>query len=316
MKTRKLTLAIAALLLTSAAFVSSCRKKKEDDKDTDTATAQDNSMAESSSNDAIKMAGQASESGALSSYRMADQTGGILTASVVITYDSTNTKTILVDFGTGTICHDGHTRSGQVKFDYSGSTLGAKFYRHPGFKCVITTPNNNYFVDGNKVTFNKTIINTTPAGFNPATTNLTWSVNGSVTIVKASNGGTINWSCNRTITLKNTSPITYAGQPVAASYNGQYLPIDWLHAVFSVSGSANGTSAAGVGYSFNTNSPLVVNMNCAPIATRLGHHPIVEGSFDFTPGSKATRHVDFGNGSCDNTFVVTINGVSYTITIN
>ena len=171
-------------------------------------------------------------------------------------------------------------------------------------------------VDGNKVTLSKTIINTTAAGFNPATTNMTWSINGNVTIVKANNGGTINWSCNRTISLMNTSAITYDGQSVAASYSAQSTPIDWLHAVIGVSGSANGTSSGGQPYSFNTTSPLVVNMNCTPDPNKPGHHPIVQGAFDFTPGSKATRHVDFGNGSCDNTFVVTINGVSYTITIN
>lgn len=317
MKTRKLTLVLATMLLASAAFVSSCKKKTTTDtKDTDTSAASDNSLAESSSNDAIKMAGQASENGALSSYKLGNE-ASILSTCAIIIYDSTANKTITVNFGTTPcLCQDGHYRSGTVKFDYSGSTLGAKFYRHPGFKCVVTTPNNDYYVDANKVTFSKTIINTTALGFNPTTTNMTWSVNGSVTIVKANNGGTINWSCNRTITLMNTVATTYNGQSILASYTGQSTPIDWLHALFSVGGSANGTSANGTAYSFSTTSPLVVNMNCVPSGSPAGHHPIVQGSFDFTPSGKATRHVDFGNGSCDNTFVVTINGVSYTITIN
>jgi len=318
MKTRKLTLVLATMLLASAAFVSSCKKKTTEDKDTDTSVASDNSLAESSSNDAIKMAGQASENGALSSYKMGNE-ASILSTCATVTFDTltTTTRSFSVYFGpTPCLCQDGHYRSGTVKFDYLGSTLGAKFYRHPGFKCVITTPNSDYYIDGNKVTFSKTIINTTAVGFNPATTNMTWSVNGSVTIVKANNGGTISWSCSRIITLMNTIATTYSGQSIPASYTSQSTPIDWLHALFSVGGSANGTSANGTAYSFSTTSPLVVNMNCVPSGSPAGRHPIVQGAFDFTPSGKATRHVDFGNGSCDNTFTVTINGVSYTITIN
>src|SRR5579872_1285703 len=147
MKTRKLTLALAAILLTSAAFVSSCKKKTTDDKDSDTTAASDNSMAESSSNDAIKMAGQASESGSLSSYKLGEQNNSILSSCAVLVYDSVTSKTITVNFGsTPCLCADGHYRNGTVKFDYSGSTLGAKFYRNPGFKCIVTTPNNDYYV--------------------------------------------------------------------------------------------------------------------------------------------------------------------------
>ncbi len=311
MKTKKFTLVLATILLASAAFVSSCKKKTEDPKDTDTAAASDNSMAESSSNDAIKMAGQASDNGSLSSYRTGPEANVSALSCATVTVNTT-TKIITATFGGG-VCLDGHYRTGSITFDYSGSTLGATAYRHPGFKCVITTQ--NYTLDGNAVTLNKTIINTTAAGFNPATTNLTWSVTGSVTIVKINNGGTVTWNCSRTITLMNTGGITYNSVAVAASYTDAITPISWITAVVSVSGNANGTTTKGEAYNFNVTSPLVVNMNCTPDPLKPGHHPIVQGSFDFTPGTKATRKVDFGNGSCDNTFTVSINGVSYTITI-
>src|SRR5438105_15384558 len=106
----------------------------------------------------------------------------------------------------------------------------------------------------------------------------------------------------------NTAAITYGGASIPASYVDQNTVIDWAHAIVSVSGSVNGTTAKNESYTFTTTSPLVVNMNCTPDPNKPGRHPIVQGSFDFKPGSKGNRHVDFGSGACDMSCQVTITG--------
>ncbi len=304
--TKKLSLILTTFCLASAVLFTSCRKKTETP-DNDYTAATDNNMAEWAANDAITMGGQASESGSVS-YKQGNDNSILATcASVTV---NTTTKIITVNFSGGA-CSDGHIRSGTVQFDYSGSTAGAVYYRHPGFKLVVSTPGNTYYVDGNKVAITHTVTNTTAANFDPNTTDMTWSIAGNVTITKAGNGGTINWNCNRTKTLMNTQAMTYNGAAIAASYVDQNTVIDWAKAVISVSGTANGTTAKGESFTLSTTSPLVVNMNCTPDPNKPGRHPIVEGGIDFTPGSKSVRHIDFGSGTCDNNGTVSLNGNTY-----
>jgi hypothetical protein len=40
-----------------------------------------------------------------------------------------------------------------------------------------------------------------------------------------------------------------------------------------------------------------------------------QGLLQHTPGGKATRYIDFGNGACDSDATVTINGTNYNITL-
>jgi hypothetical protein len=252
------------------------------------------------------MGGQASETGSVS-YRQA-YPNSILATCATVTVD-VNNKKITVNFPGG-VCNDGHIRQGTLFFDYSGSAAGANVYRNPGFKCVLTSQ--NYMVDGNSIAITHTVTNTTPANFTTPTL-MTWTVAANVTIVKPGNGGTITWNATRTHTLLNTYATSFAGTNYPAAYTDQNTVIDWAHAIVSYSGTANGTTAKGESYSFTTTSPLIVNMNCTPDANKPSRHPIVQGAFDFTPGNKGTRHVDFGSGTCDMTCQVTIsaNGKTY-----
>lgn len=309
--TKRFGLLLTTCVLAFTVGMTSCKKSStEEAKDTDASAASDNNLGEWTTNDAITMAGQASETGSVS-YRQGNE-NSILSACATVTVNTT-AKIITVNFAGGA-CNDGHYRYGTITFDYSQSTNGAVYYRNPGFKCVISS--SNYIVDGYTVTLNHTVTNTTAANFNSAATNLTWNINGSVTVKKPNNGGTVTWNCNRTKTLLNTRQITYAGVQIASSYVDQNTVIDWAHAVISLSGSANGTTAKGETFSFNTTKDLVINMNCTPNSNQPARHPIVEGAFDFTPGSKGKRHVDFGNpdGGCDFDCWVTVyntSGASY-----
>jgi hypothetical protein len=306
MKTSKLTLSFAAIMLSMAVAVISCKKKDNTPSDSDTSSASDNSLAEKTSNDIVLMAGQASDiavGDSLNAYR-----GGsdyILGLSCATITRDTATKKITLTFSGGT-CLDGHTRSGSILIDYSGSLGFPTHYRTPGFKCVVTST--NYVVDGNQVNIvNKTIANTTPLQFNPATTNETWSISSNINIVKASNGGTVSWSATKTKTLLNTSDTNV--------YHGQAVHITWSKAKVGITGNATGTTAKGESFTANVITQLVRDMNCSPNAAHPGSHPFIQGTLDFTPGTKAVRHFDYGNGSCDNLATVTINGVVYNITL-
>jgi hypothetical protein len=313
--TLKTGLILTSFALAFAVLMTSCKKKETETPDTDTQAVADNNTAEWIANDAITMGGQASETGSVS-YRQT-YPNSVLATCATVTVD-VNAKKITVNFPGG-ICSDGHIRQGTLLFDYSGSAAGANVYRNPGFKCVLTSQ--NYMVDGNNVTINHTVTNTTPANFS-SPTNLTWAVTATVTVVKAGNGGTITWNCNRTHTLLNTYPFALGGINYGAAYTDQNTVIQWnpiqgqavpSAAIIGVSGTANGTTAKGESYSFATTSQLVVNMNCTPDANKPSRHPIVQGAFDFTPGNKGTRHVDFGSGTCDMICTVTIsaNGKTY-----
>jgi hypothetical protein len=299
-KNRMILAAISAVVVMSLA-VTSC-KKKDTSTNEEIGTATDNANAEHTVNDITAMSAQASDgSSTMATYRTTPTNDQILSGSCASYSVDTIHHIIVITFN-GSLCLDGRTRSGSLTLDYSASTLGARHYRDPGFSCTVTS--NNYVVDGNQVNIiNKSISNTTAAGFNPATTDLTWSINAHVQIIKAGNGGTIDWSCSRTKTLLNTSDTTV--------YHGAARAISWGKARIGLVGSAHGTAANGETFTANTVTQLIRDFNC-----RIGgKSPIIEGILQFNIGTHPTRTIDYGNGSCDLTATVTVNSVTHTITL-
>ena len=302
---KKSTFLLFTSVFVLAIAISSCKKKETPVPATteDTTASSDNSYVEKVSNDIVSMAGQSSENGSLSSYRKSGEGEELCGLSCATIVRDTTTKTITITFD-GKQCLDGHTRSGVLVLNYAGSN-GAKYYRNPGYHLVITS--SNYVVDGDAITVNKTIDNTTAVGFNPTTTNLTWQITSDINVVKANNGGTITWKGTRTKTLLNTSDTTV--------YHGQSIHISWDKARIGITGNATGTTAGGDNYTSTITSQLVRDMNCSPNALHPGSHPFIQGTFDFTPGAKLVRHFNFGSGACDNDATVTINNVVYNITL-
>jgi hypothetical protein len=306
MKTNKILFGATMLVLAGSLLFTSCRKKdkKEEEPDQETSTASDNANMENISSDIDAMGGEAAESGTI--VGRGTEIGGIsLAPSATVT--GFGSSTITVDFGTGITCKDGRVRSGKIIYDLSGSPSSATFYRNPGFKVVVTSQ--NYVVDGNAVTIiNKTIQNTTPASVGGQTVytgiDLTWSVSSNISVVKANNGGTVTWTCSRTKTLINSNDAT--------CYHGQTLPITWAKAKIKLSGSASGTNAKSEGYSV-TATDLIRDFNCTPSSIHPNKHPFISGTMDYKPGDRPTRHIDYGNGGCDNNCTVTVNGVTYAV---
>ncbi len=295
MKTRKIFLGITAIAIGAGLIVSSCKKKEE--KDSDTAAASDHNYAENVSNDITNIGDQAGggSGNSLTSYKGEPNSTFMVSCADSITRDTVN-HVVTVYFGTTpTVCLDGRTRSGTIQFSYTGGV----HYRDSGI--VITVTPINYTVDGNQINGTKTIKN-----LGRINGNFNWNVQANMQIVKANNGGTISWSCNKTKVLLNTSSV----------YSGPNNPINWANAKIGITGSANGTTANGDNFTATVTSQLVRDFTCAPEPSKPHRHPFIQGTIDFTPGTKPTRHIDFGAGSCDNDATVTINGTVYNITLH
>lgn len=196
----------------------------------------------------------------------------------VITFDTLSSpRTITIDFGTVNCeAANGRTRRGKIQVSYTGR------YRDPG--TVITITPDNYHVNDNLVEGTKTVTNmgTDPNG------NLyyTVSVNGTVT------AGDGSWSA------------THVANRVRTWVQGSDTPT-LLDDVYEITGGGSGVNRNGIAYTVSITSALRVALGCAWITA---------GSVQITPQDRPVRSIDYGNGSCDGTFSVTVNGQTFTIT--
>ncbi len=275
------TLVLVAII---GVTVTSCRKNKDDElKDIDTSVGSDNALAEVIYNDAHNMADQAATSDVIA-YLSVDANNSdqrsLLSSCATVTRDTISVPhKITIDFTTtNCLCQDGRYRRGQVIVTYTGK------YRDSA--SVHTISFNNYFVNDNKVLGTKTVTNN---GHNSAG-HLSFSIAVNGQIIKASGGGTITWTSNRT----------------SEWIVGETTPA-WSDDVYLITGSATGTTASG--------NPFTANITTA-LRKEIGCKHIVSGSIAITPSGKATRLVDYGNGACDTEATVTINGHVYTITLH
>lgn len=301
----KLKIAILAMIFAGAAVTTSCKKKESTPEptpaavDSDQSGANANNISENIESDLNAIGSEASDmvnNGSLANYR--SEASSVLGCASVIR-DTTH-KTITVTFN-GNQCLDGKTRSGSLVYNYSASTNGATHYRHPGF--VENVSSNNYVVDGYTVNINsKTISNVTPVGFNPATTNETWSITANIT-VNLGTGGNISWSCDRVKTLLNTNTV----------YANAATPINWANARIGITGSASGSRTIGnESFTVNVTNQLIRDFGACSIN---GRHPFIQGTFVYTPSGKSARTFDYGNGSCDLNATVTIDNNTYNVNL-
>ena len=282
MKAKLVTSVLSIITITGIICLSSCKKKDMSEKDTDTSSASDQSLASSSVNDLTNISDEAGRNYSVSSFRTADANGLLATSCAIITVDTLSaTKTITVNFGaTNCICNDGRNRRGSIILSFNGK------YRDS--LTVITVNPVNYFVNDNQVSGTKTITN---KGHNAAN-HLVYEISANMTIVKANGAGTISWSSVR-------QREWIAGEST----------LIWSDDIYSITGSASGTSASGNSFSSIITSPLIRNMSLAC------RKHFIQGILEHTPNGKATRIINFGNGACDDQATVTINGNTYTITL-
>lgn len=289
MKTKKFIISSLVLLTTAAILFTGCRKREEEDNDT--SSASDHAFAEGCFNDLSSIAEQASD-GSMTTFRNGGDNGTLLSACATVTWDTlnqSNTDTLTIDFGnTNCLCSDNRYRKGKIIVSYTGG----QHYRDSGLVATITPSNyfvNNHQILGTKVVTNRGHINNG---------RLQWDINVNGQIILANNGGTITWQTTKTKVLLQ-------GETV---YNG---PINWLQAKWEISGNVNGTAANGESFSVVTTTPLLRDMTCPTNYRRY----FTSGKYDFTPETRPVRHVDMGNGTCDNQCAVTINNNTYYVTL-
>ena len=187
-----------------------------------------------------------------------------------------NPKKLTLDFGTSNcLCADGKNRRGKMHMTFNGSIMDSL--------TVISMTFDNYFVNEDQVIGTRSI---TTKGRNAAGhLNQDISTNGS--IVLANNGGTI-------IYLSDQNRERTAGEKTLSTSDD----------VYSITGSASGTTTAGQAFTISIATPLVWMMSCTNF---------VSGVLELKPAGDPKRSIDFGNGDCDNSATVKVLGISFQI---
>jgi hypothetical protein len=183
---------------------------------------------------------------------------------------------ITVDFGTG--CPD--QQDGRVRAGKMTTTIDRSV---DSIGCVTTIVLDSFYVNG--VHFEGTVRLTKLSA-----TSYRKEVIGGKCTKTGTNPWVILWACDRTISL-------VAGASTTAQYDD----------IIEVSGTNAGTDRNGKTWSSTITSPLVRDMSCSWLT---------KGTMELTPEGKATRTIDFGNGSCDNKGTISIEGTSFEFTMN
>ncbi len=257
-------------------FTACNRRNKNTEKDTDTTMAKDHALSEAIYNDALNIADQASITDNGATMDNYKTTSGCAT----VTHDTlSNPKTITVDFGpTNCLCNDGKNRRGKVIVSYTGA------YKDSGHVHVISF--DQYFVNDNQVLGSKTVTNMGHNASNQMFFNI--SVNG--LIIKAVTNDSVIWNQTRVRTFLQGE-------------STQSKMVD----VYQITGSGTGQRANCTPYTMTITQPLIKALACGWIQ---------QGVIEVQPNGGYLRTLDYGNGNCDNQAIITINGVTYNITLN
>jgi len=115
-----------------------------------------------------------------------------------------------------------------------------------------------------------------------------WNISATIKVTRP-DGKIFTWNSTRTRTLVNGAINSWS-------------PTD----EYNVTGSANGVDVNGLSFTAQITNPLDWIMDC---------YWIRSGTVNITPSGKPTRIIDFGSGTCDNKITVTINGITYNVTL-
>ena len=197
--------------------------------------------------------------------------------NVIITLDTTAfPKTVTVDYGTENCdCNDGKQRRGKIITTFTGPYLAAG--------TLITHTPDNYFVNDMKIEGTKTVQN-----------------------MGANNDGQpyFNVQIDGTATMTDGMVVEYTSTRVRTWKEGYNTLLNRFDDVYDITGTADASFSTGGGYSGQTITPIRIKIGCG--------FP-VSGIADITPINKPTRTIDYGDGTCDKKFTVTVNGYTFTI---
>lgn len=276
MKKFKITY-ILVIMTALAVTISSCQKN-ETTPDYDSSISNDDAFAEDIFDNTSNIADEAYELG-VNNLKSTDGESVFLSDCVIITLDMTaSPNELIIDFGEeNCLCNDGRYRRGKIIVTFTGR------YKDPG--TVITTGFEDYYVNDNNVDGSKVVTN---MGSNELEQPyFTIEVEG--VIVLADDAGTINWNASKVRTW-------------IEGYETRKMHDD----VYEIEGEAEGIRASGLSWEREILTPLRKELSC---------RWIVSGTVEIRPQDKPVRLLDFGDGECDNEVTITINGETYTITL-
>lgn len=198
---------------------------------------------------------------------------------------------VVLDFGTGCLGRDGHTRSGKIITIYTNRLVV------PGAQA--TTTFENFKFDEIKVEGTHTITNlSTPVSVTNPVLVHKWKVvieNGK--LIKP-NGNYTEWNSTKSI----------------VQVEGMDTPFIPLDDIYKIEGGGNGKVKRDnllVAWRAEIIEPLIKKFSCRWIVK--GKMKIVRMTLSNT--SPWVAVLDFGNGNCDNRALLTINGVIHEITL-
>jgi hypothetical protein len=198
--------------------------------------------------------------------------------NVIITIDTTSSpKSVTVDYGTSNCtCNDGKTRRGKIITTFTGQ------YIAPG--TIITHTPVDYYVNDVKYEGTKTVQN---MGTN------------------ANGQPYFNVQIDGVATMETNEVVNYTSTRVRTWTTGFNTLLNRFDDEYDITGTSEATFSSGDGYTGNTTSPIHIKVGCG--------FP-VSGTLDITPTGKPVRQINYGDGTCDYSFTVTVSG--YTFTIN
>ena len=283
MKTRNL-LIITLLSLGLALLIASCKKDETMDQempaqDTELKAAKDDAIAERLFSEITDIVNEAAGHHPSNLKNVISDTIFMGPCATVTIDTITFPHTITIDFGpVNCICHDGKLRRGKINVSHTGP------YWAVG--TVITTTFDNYFVNDYQILGTKVVTN---LGLNSAD-NPTWEVQVDGTVIKP-NGEEITWVGNR---LREW--VVGHGVP----------PFMWWDDIYHITGSHNVIASDGTTLSAVITQPLEIALNC---------YWIRKGVIEMQHSDLPMITLDYGSGSCDDQATITINGVSFSITL-
>jgi hypothetical protein len=198
--------------------------------------------------------------------------------SVIITIDTTSSpKSVTVDYGSSNCtCNDGKTRRGKIVTTFTGQ------YIAPG--TIITHTPVDYYVNEIKYEGTKTVQN---MGLN------------------SNSQPYFNVQIDGNATLESGEVVNYTSTRVRTWTTGFNTLLNRFDDEYDITGTSEATFSSVEGYTGNTTSPIHIKVGCG--------FP-VSGTLDITPTGKPVRQINYGDGTCDYSFTVTVSG--YTFTIN
>jgi len=186
--------------------------------------------------------------------------------------------TLVIDFGnTNCTAANGRLRRGVLAVTFTGR------YRDEG--TVITITPQDYYVNDHHVEGTKTVTNMGMNTDHQPYFNVT--VDGTITATDGSWTATHHSQRVRTWTAGNDTQ----------------TPLD---DAYEITGSGNGVNRNGLAYTVMVTNALHVQWGC-PFIT--------QGTMEITPQDLPTRTIDYGDGTCDGTLTVTVNGYTFSFTI-